>query len=46
MNNTNFAQKGGRYIDYGSMSMHSIVSAQDAKLKIVDTPLTIIFRRW
>ena len=40
------AHKGGRYIDYGLMSMHSTLSVHDAKPKFVDAPLTLIFRRW
>jgi len=41
-----FAHKGGRYIDYGLMSMHSAVNVYDAKPKIVDAGLTLIVRRW
>jgi len=40
------AHKGGRYIDYGLMPMHSALSVHDARPKIVDALLTLIFRRW
>jgi len=35
--NSIFAHKGGRYIDYGLMSMHSTLSVHDVGPKIVDT---------
>jgi len=44
--NSNFALKGSRYIDYGLMSIHSALSVHDAKPKIIEGPLTLIFRRW
>jgi len=40
------AHKGGRYIDYGLMSMHSASSVHDARPEIVDALLTFIFTRW
>jgi len=41
-----FANKGGQYIEYGLTPMHSALSVHNARLKIVDTLLTLIFRRW
>ena len=41
-----FGHKGGRYIDYRSMSMPSASSVHDARQEIVDATLTLIFRRW
>jgi len=40
------AHKGGQCIDYGSRAMHSTLTVHDATPKIVDAPLTLIFRRW
>jgi hypothetical protein len=40
-----FAQKGGRLYDYGSTPLHCYLVIQDAGPKIVDAPLTLIFRR-
>ena len=40
------AQKGDRGIDYVSMAMHSTLIVHDARPKIVDALLTLIFRRW
>jgi len=40
-----FAYKGGQYCDYGCMLLHSPWIIQDARWKIVDAPLTLIFRR-
>jgi len=36
------AHTGGRYIDYGLVSMHSALSVPDARPKIIDAPLTLI----
>jgi len=41
-----FAQKGGQYYDYECMPLHGSRIIHDARPKIVDTPLTLIFRRW
>jgi len=38
------AQKGGQCIYYVSMAMHSALGAHDARPKIVDAPLQVIFR--
>jgi len=40
------ARKGSLCVDYGSMAMHSTLSVHDARPKIVDALLTLIFRRW
>jgi len=41
-----FAYKVGQYSDYGSMPLHSPWIIQDARAKIVQALLTLIFRRW
>jgi len=43
---TIFAYKGGQYCNYGSMPLHSHWIIQNARPKIIDAPLTLIFRRW
>jgi len=40
------AHIGSRCIDYGSMAMHRVLSAHDARPKIVDAPLKLIFWGW
>jgi len=40
-----FAHKGGQYFDYSLMSLHSTMINQDARTKIVDAALMIIFWR-
>jgi len=41
-----FAHKGGRYIEYGLTPTYSALGVQDARPKIVDAPLMLIFRKW
>jgi len=41
-----FAHKGGWYIDDGLTPMDSALSVYNARPKIGDAPLTLIFRRW
>jgi len=41
-----FAQKGGQFYDYECMPLHGPRIIHDARPKIFDTPLTLIFRRW
>jgi hypothetical protein len=40
-----FARKGGQYCNYGLMLSHSLVIIQDTRPKIIDAPLTLIFRK-
>jgi len=40
------AHKGGQCFDNGSRAMYSALTVQDGRPKIVDTLLTLIFRRW
>jgi len=44
--NSILAHKGGRYIDYALILMHSTLSICDARPKIIDTPVTLSQRRW
>jgi len=39
------AHKGRQYIEYGLKSMHSVLSVHDARPKIVDALVALIFRR-
>jgi len=39
-----FAYKGGQYIDYGLMSLHSPWGVQDERRKIFDAPVSLIFK--
>jgi len=42
---TIFTHKGSQHIDYSVISLHSGLIIKDARTKIVDAPLTLIFRR-
>jgi len=41
-----FVQKGDQYYEYGCMPWHSPGSVNDARPKIIEAPLTLIFRMW
>jgi len=41
-----FVHNHGQYIHYGLMEKHSLLIIEDARPKIVDALLTLIFRRW
>jgi len=38
------ARKGSRYFDYGFMPLHPAFIIEDARSKMVNSPLTLIFR--
>jgi len=43
---SNFAYKDCQYDDSACMQLHSLWIVQDAKPKMVDAPLMLIFKRW
>ena len=40
------AHTGGKYIEHGSKPVHSVLSVHDARPRIIDALLSVIFRRW
>jgi len=43
--NAILSHEGGQNFDYSLISLHSWFIIQDARTKIVDAPLTLIFKR-